>query len=167
MKCILNIYLFLLLTLAGATAQNNSPAPPPPPHMMEHFHMGMGPMGDWWKNSDIAQKLNLTDPQKQQLQQIFSSHRATFISLRGDLENEEGKLKDLVDQEQPQDDQVLAQVDQVSAARAKLDREFATVALAFRKILTAGQWKQLQTLTMHNMVYIERHDVGKPGAPPQ
>ncbi len=170
MKRILNVLLFLSLTLAAASAQNNSSTPPPPPPHggMDHFHMGMGPgpMGDWWKNSDIAQQLNLTDQQKEQLQHIFSSHRASFMDLRNNLRTEDSKLKDLVNQDQPQDDQVLAQVDQVAAARAKLDREFATVTLAFRKVLTPEQWKQLQSLTAQRMMrFREFHGGEKPGAP--
>ena len=124
-----------------------------------HMHMpALGPVGgDWWKNSDIAQKINLTDSQKQQIQQIFSDHRSNLVSLRGSFENEEGKLRNLVNQDPPQDDQVLAQVDQVTAARGKLDREFAAITLAFRKVLSGDQWKQLQNITMQRFLFRRSH----------
>jgi len=143
---------FVLIASAAAMDQSglppatpNSDAPPP-----RHMHMpALGPVGgDWWKNSEIAQQINLTDAQKQQIQQIFSDHRSNLVVLRGNFENEEGKLRSLVNQDPPQDEQVIAQVDQVTAARGKLDREFAAITLAFRKVLSGDQWKQLQNITM-------------------
>jgi len=150
--------VFLLIASAAAmgqsqsSTQSNGDTP-------RHMHMpALGPVGgDWWKNSEIAQKINLTDAQKQQLQQIFSDHRSNLVSLRGNFENEEGKLRNLVNQDPPPDEQVLAQVDQVTAARGKLDREFAAITLAFRKVLSGDQWKVLQNITMQRFLFRRSH----------
>jgi Spy/CpxP family protein refolding chaperone len=150
----------LLITSASAMDQSvQSTAPSSNGETPRHMHVpALGPVGgDWWKNSDIAQKINLSDGQKQQIQQIFSDHRSNLVVLRGNFENEEGKLRNLVNQDPPQDEQVLAQVDQVTAARGKLDREFAAITLAFRKVLSGDQWKQLQNITMQRFLFRRSH----------
>ena len=146
----LTFAVLFLIASAAAGDQSVSPAAPANPDPTHHMHMpALGPVGgDWWKNSEIAQQINLSDGQKQQLQQIFSDHRSNLVTLRGNFETEEGKLRNLVNQDSPQDEQVLAQVDQVTAARGKLDREFAAITLAFRKVLSGDQWKQLQNITL-------------------
>ena len=161
-----NFAIFFLIASAAAADQSVPPAAPANPEPAHHMHMpALGPVGgDWWKNSEIAQKINLSDGQKQQLQQIFSDHRSNLVTLRGSFESEEGKLRNLVNQDPPQDDQVLAQVDQVTAARGKLDREFAAITLAFRKVLSGDQWKQLQNITMQRFLAF-RH--GRHGDKPE
>ena len=123
----LSCFLAFLLLMAGlAIAHGDNPPPDKviPEHKMRMAQEGMGGMPgmpglghDWWRNSEIAQAINLSDTQKQQLNQIFASHRASLIQARGNVEIEEGKLSDLLDQDQPQQDQVLAEVTQLQNAR--------------------------------------------------
>jgi Spy/CpxP family protein refolding chaperone len=103
-------------------------------------------MGDWWKNSEIASKLQLNDQQVQQLQNTFYQHRLKLIDLRANIEKQDLALQQLLDAPNPNDSAILAQVDQRSAARNQLDREFTQMTLDFRKILTPDQWKQLRAL---------------------
>jgi len=102
------------------------------------------PPFDWWRNSEVAQKLNLTDQQKTQLEQTFNQQKEQLKDLRDALQKEEAKLQDLMNAEPLQDAQIMAQIDATQAARARLQRNFAIMALQFRKILTADQWKQLR-----------------------
>lgn len=168
-------FIFILVGALGFAQSQNPSAPPnqgPPPH---HHMMGMGPgmpmgmgipPGDWWKNSDIAQQINLTDAQTQQLSQIFTNHRAAFIQLRGNVENDEGKLRDLLDQDQPQQEQVLAQLGQLQADRNALETDFAKMSLEFRGKLTPDQWKKLRSVAKEHMMQFGRHR-GGPGGPGQ
>ena len=163
-------FIFIVVGVVGF-AQSQTPSAPlnqgPPPR---HHMMGMGPgmpmgiPGDWWRNSDIAQQINLSDTQTQQLSQIFSSHRATLIQLRGNMENDEGKLQDLLDQDQPQQDQVLAQVAQLQTDRNALETEFTKMSLEFRGKLTPDQWKKLRTVAKQHMGF--GHHRGAPGGNP-
>src|SRR5262245_57827135 len=66
------------------------------------------PPFDWWRNSDLAQKLNLTDQQKSQLEQAFTQQRSQLKDLRDALEKEEAKLQDLMNADNVQDAQVVA-----------------------------------------------------------
>ena len=126
---------------------------------------------DWWRNSEIAQQINLNDQQKQQLGQIFSNHRDNLVQLRQNVDGEEGKLAGLLDQEQPQQDQVLAEVAELQAARNALEKEFTVMSLSFRGVLTPEQWKQLRLLAKQKMLTFKmRRSENGPrgnGPPPQ
>lgn len=173
MKLSPKILFIIILATAFAAAQTTTPpsgpgagGPGPRHHMMDMGPGGpmMGIPGDWWRNSQIAQQLNLTDPQKQQLSQIFASHRSNLIALRGNVENEQGKLRDLLDQDQPQQDQVLAEVAQLQAARNALEKEFTVMSLGFRGVLTPDQWKTLRASAKEHMHF--GHHPGGPGGEP-
>src|ERR1700741_931370 len=139
-------WLFLAALRATVFAQT-PPAPNAgvpggkPDGMMRHR-----PMGAWWKNSEIASKLQLTDQQVQQLENTFYQHRLNLTDLRANVEKQDLALQQLLDAPTPNDPAILAQVDQRSSARNQLDREFTQMTLDFRKILTPEQWKQLRTL---------------------
>ncbi|HTR65038.1 MAG TPA: periplasmic heavy metal sensor [Terriglobales bacterium] len=152
----------LLLTPFSAFAQDTAVPDPPPArgmmgeHMMKGQMMGggrtmgpageRGPMGKWWKNSDVAQKLKLTDQQIQQLDKKFYDHRLKLIDYQADTEKQDFKLQALLDEDNPDEAQVGAQVDQTLAARGKLEREFTMMGLDLRKVLSVEQWKQLQAI---------------------
>ncbi|HEX4663628.1 MAG TPA: periplasmic heavy metal sensor [Terriglobales bacterium] len=161
------------LFIAGAAAaQTDTPTPdkPRPERRMRIHEMpggmpGMPELGhDWWRNSDLAQKIGLNDSQKQQLNDTFSKYRAGLIQMRGNVEIEEGKLGDLLDQDQPPQDKVLKQMADLQAARNAMEMEFTKMTLAFRGVLTPDQWKQLQTMTRQNRMYFKMRRPG-PGGP--
>jgi periplasmic protein CpxP/Spy len=127
---------------AQAPSAPNAGAPGGKPEGMMHHR----PMGAWWKNSDIASKLQLTDQQVQQLENTFYQHRLKLTDLRANIEKQDLTMQQLLDAPTPNDAAIMAQVDQRSAARNQLDREFTQMALDFRKILTPDQWKQLRAL---------------------
>lgn len=169
-------YCFLLLaltaTLSVAQNESNSPNQGPHPHSKMGMDgiMGIPGLGNWWRNSNVAQQINLSDQQKQQLGQIFSSHRANLVQLRGNVDAEESKLAGLLDQDQPQQDQVLAEVTQLQAARNALEKEFTVMSLAFRGVLSPDQWKQLRSLSHQRMMNFRnrrsQNGSGGEGTPP-
>jgi Spy/CpxP family protein refolding chaperone len=165
---IFSYFLFIsLLLLSGVSAaQNDQPAPEKPKvRIMMGGMPGMPEFGhDWWRSSEVAQKIGLNDQQKQQLNDVFSEHRANLIQMRGNVEIEEGKLHDLLDKDQPQQDQVLAEVSQLQSARNTLEKEFTVMTLAFRNVLTPDQWKQLQSMTHDRMMHFRMRKPG-PGGP--
>ncbi len=142
----LMMVLALLLPL-WAQGQNVTTAGPGPGGKKDvlYLHQEVA-MGRWWQDSEVAQKLQLTDNQITQLNQIFTQHR---LNLHSDLLEEQKanqSLEALLATEQLDDDQVNAQVDQVLSARNNLQREFTTMNVDFRKVLTLEQWKQLRAM---------------------
>ena len=105
-----------------------------------------GELGKWWQNSDIAKKLQLGDGQIGQLDQTFYDHKLKLIDYGADMEKQDLKLQALLDADVPNEGQVEAQVDQVLAARGRLEREFTLMNLDLRKVLSLDQWRQLKSI---------------------
>jgi Spy/CpxP family protein refolding chaperone len=162
----------IVLSAAAAYAQDAPPQGGRDGGGPEHRMMRMAPPPfDWWRNSEVAQKLNLTDQQKQQLEQVFTQAKLQLVDLKGAVEKEEIKLQSLMNADPMQENLVLAQIENVQAARSKLGKNFALMALNFRKILSAEQWKLLQQQDI--VRFHRRHEGGSgrempppSGAPP-
>lgn len=144
-------YVLVLLFSISGLAQHTPPVPQSfPPNGMEvapgNRIFLRHEMGEWWKNSDTAKKLQLTDGQIAQLDQVFYDHRLKLIGYGAQMEKEDLKLQNLLDADVPNEGQVGVQVDHVLAARGKLEREFTMMNLDLRKVLSVEQWRQLKTI---------------------
>jgi Spy/CpxP family protein refolding chaperone len=102
-------------------------------------------MGKWWQNSEVAKKLQLSDSQIAQLDQIFYDHKMKLIDYGAEMEKQDLKLQTLLDADIPNQSQVEAQVDQVLAARGSLEREYTMMNLDLRRVLSLEQWRQLRS----------------------
>lgn len=168
-----------LLFLASSTLFSQQPPPAPGgPTWTQKGEAGAGAgktmmfrreLGAWWKNSKTAEQLHLTDAQVKQLEDAFYQHRLRLVDYGAEMEKADLKLQKMLDSDDADDSSVNTQVDQVLAARGKMEREFTLMTLAFRKILTPDQWKQLRSMRgeqMHDRIFF-RHAVpaGGPGGP--
>jgi protein CpxP len=140
------------LTLAAVAAGAQGPGGPgfgpgfgghrPP---MERAMGPMGsPQGKFWNNPDIVARLKLTDEQRKSMDQVLLQHRTTLVDLHANLEKAEISLEPMMQEDQPNESQILAQIDKVAAARAELEKANARFLLAIRAKLTPEQWKSLQ-----------------------
>jgi periplasmic protein CpxP/Spy len=124
--------------------------------------------GRWWNNPDMIEKLKLTDDQRNAMDQILLDHRKDLIDKRGAVEKAELELEPLMQDDQPSEAQVLAQIDKVAQARAELEKANARFLLAIRAKLSPQQWTDLKAARSERM---ERHwrqnrDGSKPQGPP-
>lgn len=108
--------------------------------------MGFQGPGKWWKDSALMQKIGVSDDQVQRIEKIFQEHRLQLIDLHAALEKQEAILEPLVEADQPEEAQVIAQIDKVAQARASLEKSNAQMLLAIRRVLTIDQWKKLRDL---------------------
>jgi len=129
-------------------------------------------MGKWWQNPDVVSKLGLNDSQVTQLNQVFYNHKMKLIDYGADMEKQDLKLQTMLDADQPDEGQVNSQVDQVLAARGKLEREFTAMNLDLRKQLSLEQWRQLKTIRGaegmpgdHMFFFKQKLMPGGPGGP--
>jgi Spy/CpxP family protein refolding chaperone len=184
--CMITIPLF-----GQGQVQGQVPAAPFPPGTAIRMGTDVGPMvggmaggitirhemGEWWKNSEIAKKLQLSDAQITKLNQIFYDHRLKLIDYRAGMEKQDLELQNLLDQDQPDEKQVSTQVDQVLTARGKLEREFTMMNLDLRLVLSVEQWRQLKSIQQErgpaDRVFLYRRmgpntffEKRGPGAPP-
>jgi Spy/CpxP family protein refolding chaperone len=150
---------FLILAsavlMAGSMfAQDSAPAPAQGPPQKHNRTFGRREMGKWWQNPDTVAKLQLSESQVGQLNQVFYDHKVKLIDYGAEMEKQDLKLQTLLDADQPNEGQVGSQVDQVLAARGKVEREYTMMNLDLRKVLTVEQWRQLKSI---------RGEVGVPG----
>jgi Spy/CpxP family protein refolding chaperone len=112
---------------------------------LEHPEPGMG-LGAWWKNSEIVSKLQLSDEQVNKISRTYLDHKLKLIDLQADLEKQELRLQPLMDVDQPDESKVGAQIDLITAARGKLEKESAMMMLDIRRWLSVEQWKKLKSV---------------------
>jgi Spy/CpxP family protein refolding chaperone len=168
--------LVLAITTVGIASALSAQTPAPPAVgtkvMVEkgpHTRIVLrGDMGKWWRDPETAKKLQLNDGQVSQLDQIFYDHRVKLIDFGADMEKQDLKLQSLLDADQPNEGEVGSQVDQVLAARGKLEREYTFMNLDLRKVLSLDQWRTLKSIrgdagTGDNIIYFKQKRIG-PGA---
>lgn|ERR1019366_1402409 len=146
--CMLALLLPLSAFAQGGPAAPEAPPPAPPTRGGPQMHGGMmrHEMGKWWQDSELAKKLQLTDAQIKQLNQIFFDHRLKLIDYGAEMEKQDLKLQNLLDEDVPDTGHVSSQVDQVLVARGKLEREYTMMNLDLRKVLSVEQWRQLKSI---------------------
>ena len=111
------------------------------------FERAMGPKGElgrWWNTPAIVEKLKLTDDQRKAMDQTLFQHREKLIDLRAGVQKAELEMQPLIQEDQPNEAKILAQIDKVAQARAELEKANARFLLAIRGKLTPEQWKQVQ-----------------------
>jgi Spy/CpxP family protein refolding chaperone len=123
-------------------------------------------MGAWWKNSEIVSKLQLSEEQVKKIAQNFLDHKLKLIDLQAELEKQELRLHPLLEADQPDEAKVSAQIDLITAARGKLEKENALMMLAIRRSLSVEQWKKLQAMREENRPNAEAFRPRGPVPPP-
>jgi len=150
--------LILVIAFCGLAIAQDAPAPPEGPITQRGTRMivvrrgGRGPgmghrgHGKWWKDSELMRKIGVSDEQVQKIDKIFQDHRLQLIDLHAALEKQEAILEPLIEAGQPDESQVVAQIDNVAQARANLEKSNTRMLLAIRRVLTVEQWKKLRDL---------------------
>lgn len=103
----------------------------------EHF-------GRWWNNPKISQAIGLTDDEKKKMDDIFQQHRLKLVDLHANLEKQQILIGPMIEADNPNEAQVLAQIDKIAQARADLEKADAHMLFDIRKVLTADQWQKLK-----------------------
>jgi periplasmic protein CpxP/Spy len=166
----------------GPGMQADGPPPPmaPPPPMqpnrppMERSFRGRPP-GRWWTDPETVKDLGLTADQQKRMDELFQQSRLKLIDLNAALQKQEVILQPLLAADQPNESQILSQIDKVAQARAELEKANARMLLGLRSVLTVDQWKKLQAerRTQREELRGERREGGRreggfrrPPAPP-
>lgn len=163
--------LFCLTAGSLGFAQGSGPGPVPPGGHGDH---GWGPpmertqhdehFGRWWNNPKVAQAINLTDDQKKKMDDIFQQHRLKLVDLHANLEKQQLLIRPLIEADNPNESQVLAQIDKIAQARAELEKADAHMLFDIRKVLTADQWQKLKVLhQQHREEMMRRGERGERG----
>jgi len=141
---------------AGMTAAAQGPGPGPDgPGFGMHrppMERALGLDGRrWWNNQPMIDKLKLSDDQRKAMDQILLDHQKELIDKRADVEKAEVDMEPLMQDDQPNESRVLAQIDKVAQARAELEKANARFLLAIRAKLSPDQWKELKAARSERM----------------
>jgi periplasmic protein CpxP/Spy len=105
----------------------------------------------WWNDPALIEKLKLTDDQRKAMDQILLDHREKLIDMRATVEKAELAMEPLMRDDQPNESQILAQIDKIAQARAELEKANARFLLAIRAKLSPDQWKELKAARADRM----------------
>ncbi|MFZ5477910.1 MAG: Spy/CpxP family protein refolding chaperone [Myxococcota bacterium] len=94
----------------------------------------------------VAERLQLTEAQRDKVSDIVFASRSEKITLKSRAELAQLELKKQLAEETLDDKAVLKAVDAVNAAEGALRRNKVQLLLDLRKELTAEQWAQLAAL---------------------
>jgi periplasmic protein CpxP/Spy len=159
----------LATVLAGSAGAQPGPGNGPgfgmhrPP--MERL-LGPGGMGRWWDNPKVIERLKLTDDQRKQMDQILLEHREKLIDMRANVEKAELAMEPLVNDDQPNEQAILTQIDRIAQARAELEKANARFLLAIRAKLTPDQFKELKSWREDRGERMQRWRDRRPGNQP-
>ena len=161
-RTILSLAAAALLAVPAAFAQGSGTgagqAPPAPDQrsggmmrrapgpMMERTPGPHPDLGKWWKDSAVAAELGLSEQQVTQIEQTFLDHRLKLIDLNADVQRNEARLQPLMEADQVDEAKISAQMDQMLAARSRLEKANMMMMISIRKVLTVEQWKRLEEI---------------------
>ena len=103
-------------------------------------------MGPWWKNSEIANQLHLTDQQKKDIDQSFYQYRLKLIDATAATQKLDMQLDQLMNADDLQEAKINQTLDQLVQARGQLTKIYSGMLISIRKVLQPEQWKSLQNL---------------------
>ena len=93
-----------------------------------------------------AEELGLSDEQKAQFKEIWSSHHKDMIRTRADIEIAQVELKELLTKDSPEFDRAKKKVSQISKMRGEIAQERLEALQKARKVLAAEQIEKLKSL---------------------
>jgi Spy/CpxP family protein refolding chaperone len=108
--------------------------------------------GKWWYSPQMNRELDLTKKDKHAFDNLYAQSRETRITLKGNLDKERFRLKDMLVKEDVPSDRIIAQNKVVNESRAKLSQERIRYILGIKKILGPDRFHQMM---------IRIHETGK------
>ena len=113
--------------------------------------------GKWWQNRIIAEKLEITKTEKQQLEIIYVKSRRNLINFKSEVEKARFEIDVLLDDEDSQKAAILDQYNRLETARGSLSAERFNLLLGVRDIVGIERYQQLKSL--HRMKRDKRHQL--------
>jgi Spy/CpxP family protein refolding chaperone len=97
----------------------------------------------WW-DGQIAQNLNLSSTQKDQVRGVVSAYRTRLAEARAAAMRAEDAVEAAFNEESVNEDKANAAIRELAAARQNVTLIVSEMSLKLRMVLTQDQWKELQ-----------------------
>ena len=105
-----------------------------------------GKSWDWWQNEEIATKLDLSNAQKTQLNDIAAKYEPTLTEARDDFKAKKTAYKDAKSNKATSDADVIKAFDVMWDAKYKMKRIKLDQKLEMRQVLTQEQIDTLKEM---------------------
>ena len=102
--------------------------------------------GKFWKRDKVRRELQLDEDKVRNLEEIFTRNQNALTDLEADVKKKRADLETLLTDEAADDQQILAGVDLLEQARARLGKARVTMLLQMRRVLTPEQREKLHRL---------------------
>lgn len=122
----------------GALVAQERPGPSGP---------GRGPI---WENSEVIEKIGLTDDQIAKLKARHYHAARSSIEMRSRIQLAELELEQLMGSDQPDESAVAAKAKEIGALRARQFESRVADRMALKKILTPEQERGLREIMIRN-----------------
>ena len=104
------------------------------------------PSGKWWRMPRLSEGLDLSNPEKQALDDLFVDSRRKLIDLKSVVEKERFELETLLEKETLDEAAAMEQLKRLEKARSDLAGERFRFLLQVRKTLGFERYQQLKSL---------------------
>ena len=102
------------------------------------------PPGRWWRNAQVAERLELSGDQQERLDAVFHAAANDLIDRRAEVEKAAVALRSELDQNQPNRTNLQRLAARLNEARGRLfERELMMLA-DMRGVLGDDQWSELR-----------------------
>lgn len=104
----------------------------------------LGPPGRWWDDKKFAKSLGLNGDQQKRMDGVFGQNRDALLSRYETLQRAEGRLEALTHSAKPSEEALFNEIDQVSQARADLEKANTHLLLQLRNEMNLEQIEKLE-----------------------
>ena len=108
------------------------------------------PMGKWWHNPHMSKQLNLTDEEKNKLDEQYVESRRRMIDLKSNVERERFELETLIESDDLDEDTTKKQFKKLEKARTDLAGERFKFLMESRKILGNERFQNVKQMYKKN-----------------
>jgi Spy/CpxP family protein refolding chaperone len=108
------------------------------------FAMAQAPEAFPWWDRPIAQNLNLSPEQQQQIRATVREYRDRLIEQRANVQKAEARLQDEMNEDQVNEARANDAIEKLVAARSEISRTVSQMSLKLRVVLTPQQWQRLR-----------------------
>jgi len=113
----------------------------------EHWPGGGGMHhGKFWRRDKVRHRLKLTDDEIEKLEDVLARNRQPLEGMEADVKKKRAARNALLADDRTAEATILAQVDRIEEARAKLGKARVAMLLEMRRVLTPEQRRQLVQL---------------------
>jgi Spy/CpxP family protein refolding chaperone len=116
--------------------------------------------GKWWYNPRISKDLNLSDEEKDLLEQNFRESRRNLIDIKSRVAREQFELDNLLEDEKMNEKAVKKQFQKLESERAKLSEERFNFIVKIRNIVGKDRFQKMKMFLETSRRDKSKHHIG-------